>query len=68
MCKTRRRLAIHLREMLARTPTADLFHVAFGAHAAVLLPSILIWRALLCAACTKASRTLPWATAHPYSN
>jgi hypothetical protein len=29
--------------------TADLFHVASGAHAAVLLPSILIWRALWCA-------------------
>lgn len=26
--------------------TADLFHVASGAHAAVLLPSIFIWRAI----------------------
>ena len=32
-----------------RVPTADLFHVASGAHAAVLLPSILIWRARWCA-------------------
>jgi hypothetical protein len=49
MCKTQRRLAVHLRELLARTPTADLFQVASGAHAAVLLPSILIWRARWCA-------------------
>lgn len=53
-------LAVHLRELLARTRRAgpaDLFHVGSGAHAAVQWPSILIWRALLSCRSAQASRS-----------